>query len=108
MNIPQGKHRSFKPVVTSATGGMSRECNKVYSRLVEMICKTRKTNYNVTITWIRRKIAFSLIKSIEKCIRGNRSVFQNINMEMSLSGDLHSSEFQSSMQIDKITHDARC
>ena len=75
---------SFTPLVMSATGRMSRECKKFSSRLAEMICKKRKTNYNVTNTWIRIKIAFSLIKSIGICIRGRRSVFQNDNMEMSL------------------------
>ena len=41
------------------------------------------------------------------CICGSRSVFQNDNMEMSLSGDAYRSEFQLSMQINKITYDAR-
>ena len=94
--ILQVEHGSFTPLVMSATGGMSRECKKFYSRLAEMICKKRKTNYNVTITWIRRIIAFSLIKSVRICIRGSRSVFQNANLKMSLGGDAYTSEFQSS------------
>ena len=95
--ILQVEHGGFTPLVMSATGGMSHEC-KFYSRLAEMICKTRKTNYNVTIPWIRRKSAFSLIKSIGICIHGSRSVFQNDNLEMSQSdGDAYTNEFQSSM-----------
>ena len=73
--ILQVEHRRFTTLVMSATGGMSLEC-KFYSRLAEMICKKRKTNYNVTITWIRRKIAFPLIKSIGICIRGSRSTWR--------------------------------
>ena len=42
--ILQVGHGSFTPLVISATGEMSRECKKFYSRLVEMICKKRKTN----------------------------------------------------------------
>ena len=60
--ILQVEHGSFTPLVMSATGGMSRECKKFYSRLVEMICKKRKTNCNVTITWIQRKIAIFINK----------------------------------------------
>ena len=105
--ILQVKHRSFTPLVMSATRGMRRECQKFYSPLTEMICKKRKTNYNVTVTWIRRKTAFSLMKSIGICIRGSRSVFQNDNLQMSLGGDVYTSEFQSSMYIKKITYDAR-
>ena len=85
--ILQVEHESFITLVMLATGGMSRECKKFYSRPAEIICKKRKTDYNVTITWIRRKIAFSLIKSIGICKRGSRAVFQNDNLEMSLSGD---------------------
>ena len=103
----QVEHGIFTPLVMSATGGMNRECKKFYSRLAEMICKRRKTNYNVAITRIRRKIAFSLIKSIGICLRRSCSVFQNGNLEMSLNGATYTSEFQSSLQIDKITYDAR-
>ena len=48
--ILQVEHRSFTPLVMSTTRGMSRECQKFYSPLTEMICKKRKTNYNVTVT----------------------------------------------------------
>ena len=34
-----------------------------------------------------KKIVFSLIKSIGICLGGSRSVFQNDNLEMPLSGD---------------------
>ena len=54
-----------------------------------------------------KKIAFSLIKLIGISIRGSNSVFQNDNLEMSLGGEWHTSEFQSSIQIDKIIYDAR-
>ena len=53
--ILQVDHGSFTPLVMSATGEMCRECKKFYSSLAEIICEKRKTNYNVTITWIRRK-----------------------------------------------------
>ena len=56
--ILQVEHRSSRPLVMSATGGMSRECKKFYSGLAEIICKKRKTNYNVTITWIQEKLHF--------------------------------------------------
>ena len=97
----------FTRLVMSATWEMNCECKKFYSCLTEMICKKRKNNYNVTITWIRRKIAFTLIKAVGICIRRSRSVFQNDNLEMSLRGGASTSEFQTSMQISKITYDTR-
>ena len=50
--ILQVEHGSFITLIMSATGGMSHECKKFYSRLAEMICRKRKTSYNVPITWI--------------------------------------------------------
>ena len=84
-----GRAWNFHTFVNVGNRRNERECKKFYSRLAEMISKKRKTNYNVTITWIRRKIAFSLIKLIGICIRGSRSVFQNDNLEMSLSGEAY-------------------
>ena len=48
--ILQAEHGSFTTLVMSATGGMSRECKKLYTRLEETICKNIKPKYNITIT----------------------------------------------------------
>ena len=37
--VMQVEHGSFTPLVTSAAGGMARECSKFYSRLSEMIAE---------------------------------------------------------------------
>ena len=50
--ILQVEHGSFTPLVTSTTEKMSHECRKFYSHVTGMICKKRKTNYNVSVTWI--------------------------------------------------------
>ena len=77
----------------SATDGMGRECKKFYARLTEMISYEGGTSYSVIAAWVRRKIMFSLIKSIGMCLRGSRSVFYNDALEKSLSGDAYTSEF---------------
>ena len=89
----QIEHGSFTPLVMSATGGMGRECEKFYARLAEMISYKRGTSYSVIASWIRRKITFSLIKSIRMCLRGSRSVFYNNALEKLLNGDAYISEF---------------
>ena len=91
--ILQIEHGSFTPLVMSATGGMGRECKKFYARLAEMISYKRGTSYSIIAAWVRRKITFSLIKSIGMCLRGSRSVFYNDALEKSLSGDTYTSEF---------------
>ena len=89
LQIEQG---SFTPLAMSATGGMGRECKKFYARLAEMIGYKRGTSYSIIAAWVRRKITFSLIKSIGMCLRGSRSVIYNDALEKSLSGDAYTSE----------------
>ena len=70
--ILQIEHGSFTPLVMSAAGGMGRECKKFYARLAEMMRYKKGTSYSVIAAWVRRKIKFSLIKSIGMCLRGSR------------------------------------
>ena len=91
--ILQIEHGSFTPLVMSATGGMVRGCQKFYVRLAEMISYKRGISCSVSASWVRRKITFSLIKSIEMFLRGSCSVFHNDALEKSLNGDAYTSEF---------------
>ena len=93
--IMQVEHGSFTPLVKSATGGMGQESTKFYSRLSDMISKKRSMNYSIVATWIRRKIIFSLIKSIGMCLRGSRLVFHTERLENSISEDIAMSEIAS-------------
>ena len=94
--VLQVEHGSFTPLVMSAAGGMSRECKHFYRRLSEIIAEKRKQDYSVITTWIRRKVSFSLIKSIGMCIRVSRSLFCP-NLEASISCDAKTSELTSRM-----------
>ena len=55
----------------------------------------RKSTYGVVATWIRRKIIFALIKSIDMCLRGSRSVFHREKLEQSIEDDEFLSELSS-------------
>ena len=91
--ILQTEHGSFTPLVMSTAGGMGRECKKFYARLAKMISYKKGNSYSVIAAWVRRKIAFSLIKSVGMCLPGSRSVFYNDALEKSLSGDAYTSEY---------------
>ena len=93
--IMQIEHGSFTPLVMSATGGMSRECRKFYVCLSEMISEKRDVNYSTIVTWIRRKMTFSLIKSIDLCTRGSRSTFSSTRHEKLIDEDARTSELTS-------------
>ena len=77
--VLQVEHGSFTPLVFSAMGGMGRETTKFYSRLAESIAEKKNTQYSIVITWLRRKITFSLINSVSMCIRGSRSIRSSPN-----------------------------
>ena len=88
--ITEIEHGSFTPLVMSGTEGMGGECKKFYSPLVEMFRSRRRTDCNITETWIKRQIRFSLITLIGICLRDSRSIFSSNSLEQSLSGDVTS------------------
>ena len=60
-----------------------------------MISEKRDINYSTIATWVRKKITFSLIKSICLYTSGIRSTFSIIRLEKSIDEDAHSSELLS-------------
>ena len=74
------KQECFTPLVFSANGGMGCECKIFYSVLAEMITLKRKEEYCITMSWLRRKISFSLMRSILLCIRGSRGKMTSLQM----------------------------
>ena len=88
MNV---EHGSFTPLVFYANDSMGCECKKFFSVLAEMITLKRKQEYCITMSWLRRKTSFSLMRSILLCIRGSRG--KNVNQEeMSVTDDIEISE----------------
>ena len=89
--IMQLEHGTFTPLVFSATGGLGRECEKFYNRLASIISEKRDCPYSLSVTWIRRKLSFSLINSITTCIRGSRCSSPNY-LPLSTENDIVVSE----------------
>ena len=65
LEVEQG---SFTPLVFTTTGGMVDECKKYHSRLAEL----QGENYSTTMSWIRAKVSFALLRSALPCLRGSR------------------------------------
>ena len=76
--INQVEHASFTQLVFSCYGGMSHECEHFYKWLGAKIADKRDDQYNTVVNFIRTKLSFSLVKSMITCIRGSRSIKQNI------------------------------
>ncbi|PFX12944.1 Angiopoietin-related protein 3 [Stylophora pistillata] len=67
------EHGSFTPLVFTTTGGMGMECIRYHSRLAELIAAKKGERYSQTISWIRAKTSFALLRSALVCLRGSRS-----------------------------------
>ena len=84
----------FTPLLFSANSGMGYECKKFYSVLVQIITLKRKQEYCITLSWLGRKISFSLMRSILIFIRGIRGKIVN-QEEMNVANDIQISELLS-------------
>ena len=61
----------FTPLVFSTTGGMGKETAVAYKHLAELLAEMRKTEYGITLAWMR--LSFALIRSAVTSIRGSRT-----------------------------------
>lgn len=90
--VQQIEHGSFSPLVFSALGGMARECNAFYSRLIKLIADKRKSEHSAVAVWVRRKISFSLMKMVAICIRGTRNTWEKDRLTSSIDNAVDVSE----------------
>ena len=66
------EHGSFTPLVFTTTGGMGKECQRYHCRLAELIAAKKGEQYAQTISWIRAKTSFALLRSALVCLRRTR------------------------------------
>jgi hypothetical protein len=70
--VLETENGTFIPVVFSANGGMARECTAFYNRISLLISEKRNTAYSTTVSWVRTRLSFALIRSLGYCLRGSR------------------------------------
>ena len=67
------EHGIFTPLVFTTTGGMRKECLMHHSRLAKLIAIKKDEQYAKTISWIRTRTPFALLRSALVCLRGSRT-----------------------------------
>ena len=67
------EHGTFTPLVFTTTGGMGKECLKYRIRLAQLIAIKKGEQYAKTISWIRTRTSFALLRSALVCLRGSRT-----------------------------------
>ena len=66
-------------LAVSSNGDFGRECARFYSKLVEKIAE--KWHQPYSMLWIKRKIIFSLLKSVRLCLRGSISIWNQVSIK---------------------------
>ena len=92
------KHGSFTPLFFYAMVGMGRESQLFSKSLSESLFDSRGQQLSVTVTWIRRKVIFALLKSVVLCLRGSRTPWVKDNLTDLLSYSTENSELLCSFQ----------
>ena len=52
---------------------MAYECLRYHSRLAELLSAKRQESYATTISWVRAKVSFAILRSALLCLRGSRT-----------------------------------
>ena len=64
--------QAFTPLVFTTTGSIADECNRFHTRLAEPMAIKKGDHYNITMSWIRSKVSFAIMRSALLCLRGSR------------------------------------
>ena len=75
-------------LIFTSTGGMGNECLQYHCRLAQLISIKKGEHYAKTISWIRARTSFALLRSALICLRGSRARrkafcdFKNIDIDV--------------------------
>jgi hypothetical protein len=70
---------SFTPLVFGTNGGLGEECERFLSTLATKIAEKDDESYAQTITWIRTRLSFEILRAAITCVRGSRVPFRKNN-----------------------------
>ena len=72
------EHGNFTLVVLSSFGGFGKESSQFLSKLVEKVAEKRGIEKSEVANYIRTKVSYELIRSQVACIRGSRSLWKKL------------------------------
>ena len=71
--ILEVEQATFTPLVFSSTGRMVAECTQYHSRLAELVATKKGESYATTMSWIRARVSFALLRSSLLYLRGSQA-----------------------------------
>ena len=73
IDVEQG---TFTPLVFGTNGGFGKECDLFIKKLAEKMALKSDESYASVITWLRTKLSYCILKSVNTCVRGSRRPFR--------------------------------
>ncbi len=67
-------HGTFTPLVLSTTGGMGRESETFFKRIAEKMARRTGQRYSETMSFIRKRLRFDLLRTTIIALRGERGI----------------------------------
>jgi hypothetical protein len=71
-HVLQKEKCSFTPLVFSTHGGNGPEADRFHKRLATLIAKKRNILYSEAVSYVRRRIRFSILRTTLIALRGYR------------------------------------
>jgi len=75
MEMEQG---TFTSLVLTTTGGRGEESKRYHNRLAELVATKEGEDYASTVSWIRSKVSFAILRSALLCLTGSRTIKRTI------------------------------
>ena len=81
--IIEVEHGHFSPLIFGTKGGIGKECDLFLKKLANGLSKKQDESYSSVMTWLRTKLSFEILKSVQVFVRGSRPPFKKpINEEI--------------------------
>ena len=72
--VMEVEQATFTSLVFTTTGGIAPECQVYHKRLAELLSVKKGEDYSTTMSWIRTKILFAILRTSLLCLRRSRSL----------------------------------
>ena len=76
------KNGSFSPLIFGTNGGIGKECSIFLSSLANKLAEKKNEDYTASMTWLRTRLSFEIMRSAVVCIRGSRKPFRICDTEV--------------------------
>ena len=80
MEVGQGTFTPT-PLVFTTTGGIAEECKRYHNRPAELLAIEKGEDYASTVSWLRAKVSFAILRSALLCLRSSKGRRRNVPLQ---------------------------